>query len=286
MKEIAQLIRLPAGFSAASNIIAAYFLSTGGQIQWPVLLKLMVVSLCLYYAGMGLNDCFDYHDDRLHRRNRPLPGGRLRLSQAWLISIGLLLLGLLVSLSISTKTSAVALLLVIVIVLYDSKVLSAVPAALVMGFCRYLNWSLALVLIPMGLTTMLLPLPLMLYVSGLTLLANAETANVSRTVLYQAIVFFLLTLFILIYMVFAYASNPGFALLLVSAVSIYFVIVIKPVWQAMRPDTVQYAVGQLVMAVIIMDATVLMIFAYYVVAACVLLLLVAGRMLGRKLYVS
>ena len=54
-----KLVRAPAGFTAVSNILAAAIIATTGQLSVDVLM-LCIASVCFYFAGMALNDCFDY----------------------------------------------------------------------------------------------------------------------------------------------------------------------------------------------------------------------------------
>lgn len=286
MKAILQLVRLPAGFSALSNVLAAHLIVTAGELQVWSLLTTIASSLCLYFAGMALNDCFDFSEDRANRRCRPLPDGQLSLSAGWSISLGLLAAGLLFALITGFKTFCIALLLAAMIVLYDSKVLADSLAALVMGACRYLNWLLAMSVALFDWSLLLIPLPLFFYVCGLTTLSTAETGTPSRKPLYQASGYFLLAVVCAVVLVFA---ETGFDILSLGAlllVSLYYVNVLRPVWRAVRPDTVQGAIGTLVMGVIIVDALIVLLYGFAFWSACILLLLLPGKYLARRLYVS
>ena len=77
MTSFLQLIRVPAVFSAASNIIAAQLIVMAGNPHWSDTLLLVTISACLYAGGMVLNDCFDIEQDRRLRPFRPLPSGRI-----------------------------------------------------------------------------------------------------------------------------------------------------------------------------------------------------------------
>ncbi|MCB1755421.1 MAG: UbiA family prenyltransferase [Gammaproteobacteria bacterium] len=286
MKAILQLVRLPAGFSAISNVLAAHLIVTAGAIQaWDLLLSL-IASMCLYFAGMGLNDCFDFHEDRANRSNRPLPSGQLTLGIGWAVSLGLLLSGLLVALIIGFKTFLIALLLAAAILLYDSKHLADIHAGPVMGACRYLNWLLAMSVVPFEASFLLIPVPLFFYVSGLTILSTAETGTHSRKPLYLAIAFFVLAFCSVLYLGWEQAAFGGLWLLALLPVSLYYAKVLQPVWRNLRPETVQPAIGRLVMGVIIIDALILLVHGNLWWSVCILLLLLPGKYLARRLYVS
>ncbi len=286
LKTIAQFVRLPAGFSAVSNIIAAYVIIKQGVIDTPELMLVISASLCLYFAGMGLNDCFDFYEDRALRSNRPLPSGALGLSQAWVISLGLLLVGCILAFLASIKTGFVSLVLCVLIVLYNSNILPAFFASVTMGLCRYFNWMLALVLEPLTIQSIILPLPLFLYVIGLTQLSNAETGKHSHSLLHTAVGLKIMALAVMIALILLYANQIAILLLILLAVTIYFAMVYQPVWSRQSPATVQTAVMKLVMGVMVIDIVLLLIFGHSIAAACVLPLLFSGRLLGRKLYVS
>ncbi len=286
VKTIAQFVRLPAGFSAVSNIIAAYVITKSGVIDLQELSLIVLASLCLYFAGMGLNDCFDFYEDRALRSNRPLPSGKLGLSKAWIISLCLLVAGCILAFIADYKTGLTSLLLAALIILYNSKVLPDIPSALTMGLCRYSNWMLVMVLEPITIQTLFLPLPLMLYVTGVTLLSNAETGKHTHRLLHSAIAFKILSLLFMLGLVFNYSTYTIMLLLMLITVTIYIAGIYRPVWANICPDTVQAAIMKLVMGVIVIDVVLLLVFNYPVAAVGVLIMLFAGRLLGRKLYVS
>ncbi len=286
MKAVFQLVRLPAGFSAISNVLAAHILVTQADIQWENLLLSVLASLCLYFGGMGLNDCFDFHEDSRSRNKRPLPGGELSLGRAWAISIGFMLIGVSISALIGFAAFIVAVTLATAIVLYDSKILTPVLSAIAMGACRYLNWLLAMSVVGFSEIVFELPLALFFYVTGLTLLSKAETHVESKKPLYQSIVFFFLCVMMLFYQVITLDQSLLLSFLTITLLVGFLTKILLPVSRDFSPYAVQAATGQLVMGVIIVDATVLAIFGFPMLAACILLLLVPGKSLGRWLYVS
>ncbi len=286
MKAVLQLIRLPAGFSAASNIIAAHIIATAGVVQFPELILTLLVSLCLYFGGMGLNDCFDYQEDRRERSQRPLPSGQLSLSSGWLISLGLIALGLMGSLAISIMTFMLAMILSVLIILYNSKTLPLILSSITMGSCRFFNWLLGLSVVSIELSDLLIPLPLLLYVAGLTLLSEAESGSHSRSLLYKSGIFFVFCIVTVAGMIVMHPAWLWLSLPVLGVIVVHFTRVLLPVWNDFTPDSVQKIIRQLVMGVIIVDALILCIFGYPVWAVCILLLLLPGKSVGKMLYVS
>lgn len=286
MRAVFQLVRLPAGFSAISNVLAAHLLMTHGDVQWLSLALSILASLCLYFGGMALNDCFDFNEDRRNRENRPLPNGQITLGRAWSISVGLIVSGLIFALLIGVTPFFFALALAATVILYDSKILNPIPSAVAMGACRYLNWLFAMSFAGLSGMVFELPLALFFYVAGLTLLSKAEVRVESKKPLYQAIVFFFFCVMVLLYQAFVLDSSTLIAL---TAIAVFTVLLAKTLLSVSRefaPHTVQAAIGKLVMGVIIVDATLLAVYGYPLFAVCILLLLVPGKFLGRRLYVS
>jgi 4-hydroxybenzoate polyprenyltransferase len=80
-----ELVRLPAVFSAWSNILAAHLIATTGSPHWRLLALQLAITTSLYWAGMVLNDCFDLNNDRIERPERPLPSGRIAPRAAWTV---------------------------------------------------------------------------------------------------------------------------------------------------------------------------------------------------------
>lgn len=76
----AELLRLPALFSVPGDALAGTA-ATGSAPDSRTLLAI-ASSLCLYEAGMALNDWADRDVDAVERPHRPLPSGRIRPAAA------------------------------------------------------------------------------------------------------------------------------------------------------------------------------------------------------------
>ncbi|MFE2972023.1 SCO3242 family prenyltransferase [Streptomyces sp. NPDC059340] len=76
----AELLRLPALFTVPGDALAGA--ATTGTRPNPRTLLAIASSLCLYEAGMALNDWADQTEDALERPHRPLPSGRIRPAAA------------------------------------------------------------------------------------------------------------------------------------------------------------------------------------------------------------
>ncbi|MFD7300774.1 SCO3242 family prenyltransferase [Streptomyces pharetrae] len=76
----AELLRLPALFTVPGDTLAGA--AAAGARPGPRTLLAIGSSLCLYEAGMALNDWADREEDVRDRPHRPLPSGRVRPAAA------------------------------------------------------------------------------------------------------------------------------------------------------------------------------------------------------------
>jgi len=123
-----QLTRLALVFTAISNIWMIVFWARAVEGEptltalpaWEALGLTAGVAVGLYVFGMTLNDVMDVRRDRLFAPQRPLPAGRVSLTNATLIAVVALLLALACTLPLGTSSTVVALLCAGLIVFYDA----------------------------------------------------------------------------------------------------------------------------------------------------------------------
>lgn len=130
-----QLGRVAAVPTVWSNCLAGWLLGGGGS---PLnLLVLCLGASCLYLGGVFLNDAFDADLDRLHRRERPIPSGRISLDAVWRWGFAWLGLGTVLLVLLGNPTGAFSALLLFSILLYNAmhKLVAAEP--LLMAACRF-----------------------------------------------------------------------------------------------------------------------------------------------------
>lgn len=90
-----RLVRAGTLFSPAADVIAGMCLV---DVEWSTAaIRLIVASVCLYAAGMILNDHADRRIDAELRPERPIPKGEISPNLALGLGIGVLLTGLLAS---------------------------------------------------------------------------------------------------------------------------------------------------------------------------------------------
>lgn len=303
-------MRLANGFTAISNILAAYFLLSLGLSQWlsfPVFL--IPATLCFYYGGMILNDVFDLEKDRIERPERPLPRGLIEPLAARLLGFYLLFAGLAFAYFQSSISVRVAAALVLSILIYDRLIKQGVPGSIVMGLCRFLNWILGLTVLfsePFLLQGMFLKgggqsglpgflsigLPVFFYVFALTVLSKEESRAERKWPLFvtaagllaaAASVFWLYHAGILV------SSLRGVIPLLAGL--FYLLYRLYRLWREFEPAAIQKTIKFMVLGIIPLDALLVLSagsawLESFLAALSVLLLLWPARALAGRFAVT
>ncbi|MFD0306262.1 SCO3242 family prenyltransferase [Streptomyces sp. NPDC127119] len=125
MRAWVELLRLPALFTVPGDALAGA--AAAGVRPNPRTLLAIGSSLCLYEAGMALNDWADRAEDAVDRPHRPLPSGRVRPAAALAAAGGLTLAGLALASRAGRRPLAVAGALAATVWSYDL-VLKRTPA--------------------------------------------------------------------------------------------------------------------------------------------------------------
>jgi 4-hydroxybenzoate polyprenyltransferase len=152
-----------------------------GFWTWRVVV-LSAVSLCLYAAGMILNDVHDVEHDRRVNPDRPLPAGRIETGKARGAGVGLLTTGVVIAAALGRETLAVAAALAALIILYDFVTKSTPLGPMNMGLCRAGNVLLGvsaapgfMVLVP--LLAVAAAAPVLVYITVVTMFARHEAES-------------------------------------------------------------------------------------------------------------
>ena len=107
VRALVELIRAPAAFSVPGDVFAGA--AAAGRPIGARTCGTAAASVCLYWAGMALNDHADRFVDVLERPERPLPSGRISPKTALAIAGGLTVTGLgIAALSGGVRTLTVA----------------------------------------------------------------------------------------------------------------------------------------------------------------------------------
>jgi 4-hydroxybenzoate polyprenyltransferase len=130
--ELARVSNLP---TVWTNVLAAWLLA-GGKWEWRPLAWLLAGASLIYTGGMFLNDAADVKFDREHRKERPIPSGRVSLAQAWVAALGFLAAGFVLFVRGAEACIWLTGALVAAIVLYDLYHKPWPGSVFIMGSCR------------------------------------------------------------------------------------------------------------------------------------------------------
>ncbi|MER6403417.1 SCO3242 family prenyltransferase [Streptomyces viridosporus] len=133
----AELLRLPALFTVPGDVLAGA--AAAGARPGPRTLLAIGSSLCLYEAGMALNDWADRAEDAAERPHRPLPSGRIRPAAALTAACGLTGAGLALAAAAGRPALAVAAPLAATVWAYDLALKRTVAGPAAMAAARGLD---------------------------------------------------------------------------------------------------------------------------------------------------
>jgi hypothetical protein len=285
-----QLLRLPAVLSAWSNVFAGHLIATGGAPHWGLLGLQLGISTCLYWAGMVLNDCFDLAEDRRDRPGRPLPSGQIPLASAWVLGFGLILVAVILGLLAGGATLWLTLALAAAVLIYDGVLKSGPLGPISMGLCRYFNWLMALSAGPLSLASLGIAAPVLIYTAGVTALSRAETGGEIRRPLVWTWLSLAATLVVLVALwsvgILPWALGALAAVALLGVLGRRLVRLWPGAEASASPAQVQGGVRMLLMAIIPLDAVLLLGAGLWIQSLMLPLLLGPTRWLARWLYVT
>lgn len=183
--ELARISNLP---TVWTNVTAGWLLA-GCDLGNPQLLWMLAAGSLLYTGGMILNDAADVRFDREHRKERPIPSGRVSAVAAWSMGLGMLALGWYLAVFLGTASWEITTALVCCILFYDLYHKPWAGAVWVMGMCRVLLMLMpssapilsATCKVPSWTSAIFPALALGAYIVGLTMVARLEAKRSSAS---------------------------------------------------------------------------------------------------------
>jgi len=144
-----QLLRVPNFLTVPGDVVAGFLLAGGAGAKPDLrVVACVAASLCLYAAGLVLNDLSDFQTDAKERPKRPLPSGRVSKAAAWIVTAVFFVFGLLLCLAAGPAVFQCGVVLALLVVVYNRQAKkSAAAGPLVMGLCRGFNLLLGASLI-------------------------------------------------------------------------------------------------------------------------------------------
>ena len=291
-----QLVRLPAVFTAAADILLGFLLNHAGLSPVGDLAALLAASACLYCSGMVWNDVFDRKQDAVERPERPIPSGRVRVSRAVILGSVLMLSGVGLSAVAGRQSLTIALVLVTCILAYDGLLKRTVVGPVAMGGCRFLNVMLGASAYPAAIAVWSRPQTLVaaalgLYVAGITWFARTEAVASTRGRLLAsaAVVNAGVLALAAIAMTYPWRGDPNRAIVGILLGLILLAIDGRLLAAIRSPAArnVQSAVKTMIFSLVLLDATMVLAQSadpWY--AAATAALFIPGRLIGRWMSVT
>lgn len=178
-----QLLRLPNLLSVPGDPWAGLALAGLANGANPAPLAFLfagLASLCLYGAGLILNDLHDEAADRIHRPERPLPSGRVSRFAAARLGTSLGTLGVVLALPLGRPAFLTALLLAALVVAYNLQFKGQrLNASVCMGLCRACSLLLGAAAGGFGFAPLAAAAGLATYIGAVTWMAAGETRTQS-----------------------------------------------------------------------------------------------------------
>ncbi|GLR71792.1 hypothetical protein GCM10007852_27000 [Agaribacter marinus] len=296
-----KLIRAPAGFTAISNILATSVIVSNGQLDWS-LLYLLSASVCFYFSGMTLNDCFDYKEDLAERAFRPLPSGQISIGFAWLFGFGLMIAGLGMAFAFSQASGVIGMFLCLAIVLYNGVIKDGLLGSFCMASCRYVNWIFGASFVLMFATSKqslsqnlssidyFIAVPIFFYIAGLTYLSKQETSAANKQAVWVTAFFIFCSAISSLFLAHMHFELFDWQRYIAYGIVILWSLLmlnkLRVVFADFVPENIQKLIGFMVIGVIPLDALITAMAGHYLYSLFILALLPPCRMLNKKLYVT
>lgn len=272
-----------------AGIAISGFLITGlGDVQTILQVTcLAIATVGLYGGGVVFNDVFDAALDRIERPERPIPSGIISRTEAIVLGVYLLLLGVLAAFTVGELAGFIAVSIAIAALVYNkwgkhNKLLGPVN----MGLCRGLNLLLGMSIIPQSLEKYgwLAFLPV-LYIAAITMISRDEVhGGKKRTLWYAAVGYGIVYTTIFVFAAFNHKFLEVIPFLLV-----FIWMIMNPLLVAMKEPigpNIGKAVRGGIIGLIAMNAAWVAAFAPFPYALAVLVFLPLSFLLSRAFAVT
>jgi 4-hydroxybenzoate polyprenyltransferase len=288
-----QLMRFPAVFTALADIFLG-FLLTHTEFLSPDFAALLGASSGLYLGGMVFNDLFDRELDARERPGRPIPSGRISPRPAAILGSALVVLGLVCATLAGVQAVELSVVLVGLILAYDGFLKKTPLGPVAMGGCRFLNVMLgasATGSVVWGNPQLVVALAMGVYVAGVTWFARQESERSARPQLVAAAATTHAGVAGLIGIIWTIGpSDPQSAWMAIAALACVTAWIDIRLFAAMReptPRNVQAAVKRMLLAIVLLDATIVFFWTGSpILAACVAALIIPAATLGRWIFIT
>jgi len=283
IRQYFQLVRFPGILTAFTNVLLGYSVIQGDNFSLYLLGPLLATSGCLFLAGMSLNDYFDKKIDKKERPERPIPSGKILPKNALFLGIILLIIANIFSIFVGFETVIVTIVMSLLIFSYDFKIKNfPVIGILTLSSVRFLNVILG-TSVAFDSEVVHLAIPLAIFVAGISIFARTEGLSYSRKSEMLNLVFILSTIVTTIIIILDKITIVQLGFLGLFIVSVFFPYAI---FKDKTVKSVRKKISYQLLAITILDATIISAFAELSYAVIAILLYVPAYFMIKKLYVT
>lgn len=284
LKPYLQLVRIPGIFTAFSNILLGFFVSQETNIDWFSLGPLLSSSGFLYIAGMTFNDYFDYETDKRERPTRPLPSGQISKKKALALGTIFLISANVSSSLVGTQSLFLSLVMTGLILSYNIKA-KKIPLLGISNLAaiRFLNVILGATVVSLNLEIVLIAIPIAIFVAGISILGRTETIFTPKKTAISNILLILATITYIAVISLNTAKYEHLIFLGLFIVAVFLPIFI---YKERTITSIQKKVTFQLLALIILDATLLSAFSEISYAILSLSLYIPAYAIVHKMYLT
>lgn len=272
-----------AGIAISGFLLAGYG-DTQSVLQFVCLI---FATIGLYGGGVVFNDVFDATLDRIERPERPIPSGIISRTEAIVLGVYLLVLGVIGAFSVGELQGIIALCIAIAALVYNKWGKHHTQLGpLNMGLCRGLNLLLGMSILPESLLRngwfALVPV---LYIAAITMISRDEVHGGKKGPLKMAAAGYAIVSIVILVQGWLHGKLPEVALFL----AVFLYLIMRPLLTAIKEPAgpnIGRAVKGGIIGLIAMNAAWAAAFATFPFALAVLCLLPLSILLSRAFAVT
>ncbi len=279
-------------YGLSQNIILPIF-------EWVEILNLKLLFLILstsglYGGGIVLNDFFDAALDKIERPERPIPKGIVTKSESLYLGLFLYSLGAIFAFLVNYTSGFISIFIIFLTIIYNKfSKHHAILGPINMGMCRAFNWLLGMSVIETFYPTFILwaCIPL-IYIAGITYISRAEVHFDKGNNLIVGLGLYLFIILAIALAALSKNAKMGIIIffMLIPFIVFYFNMVLKPVLLAIngngKPELIRKSVKSAVIGVILVDASVIVIYQGFIFGFIILLLIPISKYISQKFAVT
>ena len=287
-----ELVRLPAIFTAPSDVLFGFaiLLGLGHQVQWVSAVCAVLASVCIYAAGMTMNDYFDLAIDAEERPSRPLPSGRVTVHGCFVFLILLELSGLgfayLAGEAVLVATGAT----ILCTIVYNGWAKTGLMGPFAMGLCRYGNALIGLSVCgeyfwALPLEASVPSIGVGLYVASLTLVSKFEVGGeIHRSALRLALSTLIAGAVCVSMPLVILLDHFSWPMLFSLCTFFWILPSVVVAWRSPKDQLTRAVVMRALKGIAIANATLSIVLGQFLVGLMIVVLLVPAKIVGRWFY--